>query len=143
MSKIIDTRDLNERMEELQELRDTLEAVRDERKFLGDSPSSTKKEIDDADLAVKEAELDFCETEAAELKELEELESEVSEWRDGNTLIHESEFVDYCKGLCEDCGDVPRNIPHYIEINWEAAADNIKSDYSEVTYQGETYYVRS
>jgi DNA repair exonuclease SbcCD ATPase subunit len=142
MNKIIDTRDLNERMEELQGLRDTLEAAKEKLAKVKeyDSPDTDSEDLEQA---VEDAELDFGPDEAKELKELEELESEISEWRDGNTLIHESEFVDYCKGLCEDCGDVPRNIPHYIEINWDETAENIKADYSEVTYQGETYYVRS
>ena len=41
----------------------------------------------------------------------------------------------FAKSICEDCGDIPRNIPSYIEsaIDWEKVWDNALSyDYTEL-----------
>lgn len=58
------------------------------------------------------------------------------------TLIAESYFTEYCQELVSDIGDMPRNIPDYIEIDWEATARNLKVDYSEVEVNGFTYFYR-
>jgi hypothetical protein len=58
------------------------------------------------------------------------------------TLIHESYFVEYCKELCADIGDIPRELPSYIAIDWEKTSDNLKVDYSEVEINGHTYLYR-
>ena len=76
--------------------------------------------------------------------ELDELESVISEIGEdsadcGVTLIPESEFVEYAEELLKDCGELPRDIPHYIVIDWEATADNIKQDYSDIDFEGKTY----
>ena len=57
-------------------------------------------------------------------------------------LIPENEFIDYVQDLLSDIGDLPRNIPWYIEIDWEATADNIRQDYSQLDFEGETYLYR-
>lgn len=130
MDDIIDTRDLDKRLDELVAKRDAINELREELEGLeGDELEQAKAKLEDA-------EADFDQD---ELKELEELESEIPEWRCGNTLIHESYWVDYVKQLLEDVGD----LPWYITVNWDATADNIKADYSECEYQGETYYYRN
>jgi len=58
------------------------------------------------------------------------------------TLIADSYFTDYARELLEDCGDLPRELPHYIEIDWEATARNIRVDYTPVTINGFTYWTR-
>jgi len=85
---------------------------------------------------------EWIEENQEEIEELEGLENEISEWSDGNTMIPEEDFVSYCQELLEDIGDIPKDLPHYIVINWESTADNLKADYSEVEYQGNTYLVR-
>ena len=37
---------------------------------------------------------------------------------------------------------MPREIPSYIEIDWDATADNLKVDYSEIEIDGDTYFYR-
>lgn len=145
MGKYIDSRDLAKRLEELQ----------DERQELLDAIEEAEQECEDiSDVSVDNSELEENVTNAKEvlqnwdndnleeMQELESLENEISEWSYGNTLIPEEDFVDYCQELCEDIGDVSRGIPGYIVIDWDATADNIKADYSEVEYQGNTYLVR-
>ena len=144
MSTYLDTR-----LDELKALRD---AVADAQFELQEAQAASLADPDDGTLTTAEEEAqaaldsaraEFGTDEQKELAELEELESEVSEWSDGNTLIPESEFTAYCRELLEDCGDIPKNLPHYVVIDWEATADNIKADYSTVEFQGETYLYRA
>lgn len=72
----------------------------------------------------------------------EEAEEYAEDWQYGATLIRESYFVEYCEDLCKDIGDLPKDIPHYIEIDWEKTAENIKADYTEVEFDGVVYLVR-
>jgi hypothetical protein len=77
------------------------------------------------------------------LAELESLAEEITEWDDGATLIPEDEFEDYARELAEDIGAIDRDAGWpLMHIDWEAAADALKQDYAEVTYQGTTYLVR-
>jgi len=58
------------------------------------------------------------------------------------TLIHETYFVDYCEELLKDIGDLPKDIPWYIEIDWEKTAKHLKADYAECDFDGQSYYYR-
>jgi len=73
----------------------------------------------------------------------EECSGYSSDWTYGETLIPEDEFTDYVKQLVEDIGDLPRELPAYIVIDWDATADNLKVDYTEVEFEGTTYFIRS
>ena len=160
MSKILDTRDLNERKEELESLRDAVteaeEALREAEKELstfdpdrpGDEDWYEKKAeleeaVSDAEGNLESAKDAFGDDEKTELAELENLESEISEWRHGEAMIPENQFTDYIMEMLEDCGTIPKDIPWYVAIDRDETAENCKADYSEVEYQGETYLVRS
>ena len=149
MRTYLDTRDLDTRLDELKALRD---AVADAKVELAEAKTASLADPDDETLSIAEeeaqatfdaADTEFGTDEQNELAELEDLESEVSNWSDGNTLIPESEFTDYCRRLLEDCGDLPKNLPSYVVIDWEATADNISADYSTVEFQGKTYLYRA
>ena len=58
------------------------------------------------------------------------------------TLIDDRYFVEYVQDLLADCGVLPRDLPHYIEIDWQATARNIRTDYSPVDINGRTYWYR-
>jgi hypothetical protein len=109
----------NEKLEELQE------AFRDATEELNDWDCDNKEELD--------ALTALC----------EEGESNCSDWIHGEALIREDHFEDYCQELVKDIGDMPRNIPSYIEIDWSKTANNLKVDYTEIDYGGVTYLVRS
>ena len=79
------------------------------------------------------------------MTELESVGGGDEQWR-GDwyplTLIADSYFTDYARELLEDCGDLPKELPHYIEIDWDATARNIRVDYTPVTINGATYWTR-
>lgn len=57
------------------------------------------------------------------------------------TLIAESYFIEYAQELVcevENLGD----LPHYVEIDWEATARNVAMDYSTVEVDGIEYLFR-
>ena len=39
--------------------------------------------------------------------------------------------AEFAQNLAEDCGDVPRNMSSWIEIDWKASWDNLDYDYVE------------
>lgn len=65
-----------------------------------------------------------------------------SEWEHGLALVRSDYFVEYVEEMLKDCGELPQEMPWYIEIDWEKTAENIKADYSEVEFEGHTYYYR-
>jgi len=81
-----------------------------------------------------------------ELDELNALESEVGrEWMHGESLIPADGFADYARDLAEDLhGNAIRDAAWPFDyIDWEAAVDDLESDYSTCEYQGKTYLFRS
>ena len=39
--------------------------------------------------------------------------------------------AEFAQNIAEDCGDVPRDMPSWIEIDWKASWDNLSFDYFE------------
>ena len=118
----LDTRELAERLSELEDLAEEAERV---------SEDGTAENLS-AD-------------EEAELAELQSLRDDIgSEWDYGATLIPVSMFEEYARELADDIGAIPSDAgwPTYC-IDWERAANDLAMDYTEVTYQGTDYYVRS
>lgn len=129
---VIDSRDIISRIEELEsELEDFL--------------AETEEDEDGNDVLVNDDEDDFDDIE--ELKILREIQEEVSaysrDWKYGVTLIRRSYFVEYVEELTKEIGDMPQEIPSYIEIDWDATASNVEVDYSTVDYDGVEYLFRS
>lgn len=58
------------------------------------------------------------------------------------TLIRDCHFKYYAQDLLTDCGDLPSDLPHYIEIDWDATARNIRMDYMSTKIDGVTYWFR-
>ena len=59
-------------------------------------------------------------------------------------MIHEDYFVEYCREMLDDIGDLPKALPWYIEnnIDWNGVAEDLKVDYIEVDFAGENYLIR-
>jgi len=98
---------------------------------------------------IEEIEAEICdgdfsnEDELATLKALaDEAETYAPDWKYGEALIRDSYFVEYVQEMLEDCGDIPKDLPHYIEIDWQKTARNIRVDYTAVEFGGVTYWIR-
>ena len=95
---------------------------------------------------------DWAESDDAhELKALLALADEADcspDWSYGETLIHEDYFTDYIEELINDCYELPKGFNsgdwpwRHMTLDYEAAADEAKQDYMEVTFDGQTYYIR-
>lgn len=81
----------------------------------------------------------------------------VEDWQYGATLVRDSYFVDYARDLAIDCagtreeseilagrgvGEFSRWPFTHMSIDWEAAAADLQVDYTDVTFDGVTYWVR-
>lgn len=91
---------------------------------------------------------DLNDDETAELAALRELESEASgyivDWQYGETFIPESAFEDYARELASDVSDYNARDEQwpYTYIDWPAAAEALKQDYTAIEWRGVTYYAR-
>ena len=89
---------------------------------------------------------DLDQLEKAELVALKRLTDDATcdAWEDGEVLVNKDYFTEYSKNLCIEIGDVPFNLPWYIEsnIDWDGVACDIKTDYTEVDFDGEVYFIR-
>ena len=56
--------------------------------------------------------------------------ADVSSCSDAFQGVYES-GADFAQQLAEDCGDVPRDMSSWIEIDWKASWDNLDYDYVE------------
>lgn len=127
---LIDSRDVIARIEELTSDRDG---------YVLGAPDGSETEAPEL----------WAENEADDAEELAALEALAAEaegyapdWEHGATLIRESYFVAYCEEMLKDCGDIPKDVPWYIAIDWETTAENIKVDYTEVDFDGVAYFIR-
>ena len=91
------------------------------------------------ELAERVDELDQDERE--ELRVLSVLLEEVDNYG-CDYLVNDSYFSEYARDLLEDCEIIPRNLPHYIVIDWDATADNIRQDYTAFEFRGKTFWGR-
>ena len=74
--------------------------------------------VDDIGIGVVEAFLDVFDIE------------NISSCRDAYMGCYES-GAEFAQQIAEDCGDVPRDMPSWIEIDWKASWDNLSFDYFE------------
>ena len=137
----LDTRDLETTREELkQQILDS---------FLETFPQYEEMTESFEDICFEEEEIeswksDF-ENELKQIEEIDTIENECSEFSFGETLIDEDDFEEYCQEFIEDCGYISKDMPMIISnnIDWAGIADDMKQDYSEIEYQGNTYLYRS
>lgn len=90
--------------------------------------------------------------EAEELATLEKLAEEAegyaADWKYGEQLIRDSYFTDYIEELINDCYEMPKEMNsgewpwRHMSVDYEAAAEEAKSDYTAVDFGGVTYWIR-
>lgn len=157
----IDSRDIDERIEELEGERETLESDVEEAQeayddFIfdrDDSDGESDDERTDGDTleanlsAAKEALAAWIKIDEPELATLkafrDELEPYCSDWHHGETLIRDSYFKEYAQELAEDIGAINRDAqwPNNC-IDWDKAARELQMDYTSAEFDGVTYWAR-
>lgn len=141
---MLDTRDLEERRQELEDELDYLNSrLQDAEVALADAEEG---DIADAEIDLEQAQKDldeWVEGYQDELRALNSLRDEFDHrsWRDGITLIPERDFKNYAMDLAEDIHGSISGWP-FDCIDWDQAADALSVDYSSVEYEGETYLYR-
>lgn len=75
-------------------------------------------------------------------KELVEQCECYGDWQYGEALIRRSYWAKYVQEMLEDTGDIPKDIPWYIAIDWDKTADNVEADYMSVDFDGVEYLIR-
>lgn len=133
---IIDSRDIQERIEELY-LELDLDASGEPNQY--DEGDEKPEPLDDDVRAELEE----------ELRELEELKSDVEAYsgdsfESGITLIADSHFEEYAKEYASDIhGSVVTEAAWpFDNIDWEGAASDLQMDYTSVTWDGYDFWVR-
>ena len=122
-SDIIDTREIIERIEEIEAELDDIPAD-------GTNADSDER----AELVDERAELrDFA----------DELRSYAVDFDYGATVIRDSYFEDYARELAESIGAISEGAEWPLRhIDWAAAAEELQQDYSAVEWRGVTFWVR-
>ena len=123
------------------DLQTRLDELYDDRAALVEDVGSATESGDEESLSdAIQALSEFDEESTEEIEMLEEIKSEVGRGFGDECIIAEDKFTDHIREIAEDCGDVSRDLPAYIEIDWEKTAENCKCDYSTVEIEGNTYY---
>lgn len=139
---IIDVRDVIARVEEL---REELESVKADQGEEQEEMSLQKwaESLDIKNSPFKDAieELDTLEMLLQSLQGCGGDEQWEGDWYPV-TLINEEYFETYMDEMLEDIGDMPKfkDIPAYLTITVDY--DMLKQDYSEIEFDGNTYYYR-
>lgn len=87
--------------------------------------------------------------ELLKLRKVAEQAEGYGDWDYGEQLIREDHFTAYIEGLIDDCYEMPEQMnsgewPYrHITIDYEAAAEEAKSDYTEIDFDGVTYLMRA
>lgn len=161
---IIDSRDILERIEELETELSSVECgecsgsghapmPEDADEDAGPKPAECAHcdgrgtvSLLDREAMPEEAEHNAAFTELEKLRALvEEIEANAGDSaRDGVTLIRDNYFETYARELADDIGAVNKDLswPNNC-IDWERAAEELKMDYSIVDHDGTDYWVRS
>lgn len=115
------------------------------------TPTPSEDMIDSRDVIERidelEADDDLDENEREELAALkalaDEAEGYADDWQYGETLIRGTYFTEYAKELADDIGAIAGTEQWpLMHIDWEAAADDLKHDYTEVEFDGVPYFIR-
>ena len=124
---IIDSRDLIERIEELEAELDGVELDEETSNYMLDGNEMN--------------------SEYEELEKLhafaEEFKNACSDYECGGTAIRESHFRDFAEQEAEDIGAINSNASWPLNhIDWDAASEELKMDYITIEFDGVEYLVR-
>jgi hypothetical protein len=130
---VIDSRDVIARIEEIEDVRDScLDASNDITEDCGDSDCPRHN--------------DDVEEEYASLKKFAEQGENFSDWLYGETFVRDSYWVKYTEELIDECYELPSQDgwPYcFMKMDYEAAADSLQVDYTNIDFDGVTYWARA
>lgn len=87
--------------------------------------------------------LDVEREELAALRAIAKDGESAPDWQYGETFIPDAEFEDYARELAEDIGAIPSDYSWPAShIDWTAAADALRQDYTSYTFDGIDYLAR-
>lgn len=143
---VIDSRDIIERLEELESERECLVSTYNECREAAErcvDDVGYRQDMMDASKALA----DWMDDYAHELEALKALADEAADyaedWEYGVTLIRDSYFKDYVMELAEYIGAINANATWPNDcIDWAMAARELQMDYTAVEFDGVTYWVR-
>lgn len=139
---IIDSRDVIERIRQLEDERDYIKDQLDEVEQT--EPIDVEKK-----LKLEQELKDFDEDEdlGGQLRKLKKLESECEnegDWKYGMTLIADHYFEQHARNEAEELCDMKQASEWPLNcIDWERAARELQHDYSSVEFGETTYWYRS
>jgi len=145
--KRLDTRDLYKQQQELQdELNDLEEKVAGLMEEIEEIEDGDLNELEDLKETLEWAEEELKDWKDANndlLEDLDYVEREVMEFREGVELIPEADFKQYAMEQAEEFSDTTTRDWPFTCIDWDQATDELMQDYSVLTFQGEEYLFRS
>lgn len=81
--------------------------------------------------------------ELAALKDFARQGETMEDWNYGLVLVRDSYFTEYAKEFATEVGDVKTDMTWpYNHIDWEAAAEELQTDYTDIEFSGVTYWAR-
>lgn len=117
---------------------------------------NTQDIIDSRDIIARIEELEGIENQGSEeaqelaiLLKVQEQAEDCADYQYGEVLIRESYFTDYIKELIDDCYELPKEFEsgdwpwRHMTLDYKAAADEAKDDYTHIDFDGVTYLIRS
>jgi hypothetical protein len=130
---VIDSRDVIARIEELESDQESL--------LHGEAHV---EDLNDEQRAIFQTWEDEYGAELDALRALAEEASGSPDWEYGEQLIRDAYFEEYARELADDIGAVQKGAtwPNNF-IDWPAAAEALKADYTSVSFDGEDYWIRS
>jgi hypothetical protein len=149
---VIDIRSVIERFEELESKREALDTAQEALTELLADPSHTQGDLDAARELREGAEDDFGGDEQEEFAALKSLLEDLEgnggdhDWRGSwypLLLVRDDHFEDFARQEAEDLGLINNDARWPATcIDWEQAADELKTDYTTTEYDGVTYWYR-
>ena len=137
---ILDSRDIISTLEDL-----IMDAIDEYATWLDDESEFSVEDGDFSD--IPETWLEEVCANYDDIKALQALCAEgegFADWNHGETLIHDSYFTTYAQELAEDVCDMSNAVDWpFRHIDWQAAAEELQQDYSEIDFDGQTYWIRS
>lgn len=129
---VIDSRDVVERIEELQTLCENFMTENGLEEYPGFKNCDEESKWFDWDLDEGE--------ELYYLQDFVEQYGNLSAWKDGLTLVRDSYFGEYAEDLAYELYDIKSDQWPFTCIDWGEAANELKNDYTCLDFHGEDYW---